>query len=183
MWSGSFAIKCVQSLSFWGIPMHILHWGGFFAICGIFQAKGRRFYENTLTGLYTGKGELSFREVGEESRRNKNKELFCSRCHLVLTPGGRCELAVASGCNQKLRIALWREGLVRAPRLSASAGLVGKKMAAETELYSAHRRKAAKLPDTQKKEKQKESRCVIKGNEQCTFSSRIRMGTGTDLPG
>lgn len=71
---------------------------------------------------------------------------------------------------------------MRAPRFSASAGLVGKEMGAETELYSPHRRKATKLPDVQKKEKQKKSRCVIKGNEQCTFSSRIRMGTGTDLP-
>lgn len=48
-------------------------------------------------------------------------------------------------------------------------------MGAETE---PHRRKATKLPDTEKKEKQKKSRCIIKGNEQCTFSSRIRMGTG-----
>jgi len=73
---------------------------------------------------------------------------------------------------------------VRAPRLSALAGRVGKEMGAETELYSAHRRKATDLPDAQKKEKQKKSRCVtlIKGNEQCTFSSRIRVGTGTDLP-
>lgn len=63
---------------------------------------------------------------------------------------------------------------MRAPRLSAAAGLVGKEMGAETE---PHRRKATKLPDMQKK-----SRCIIKGNEQCTFSSRIRMGTGIDLP-
>lgn len=52
-------------------------------------------------------------------------------------------------------------------------------MGAETE---PHRRKATKLPDMEKKEKQKKSRCIIKGNEQCTFSSRIRMGTGIDLP-
>ena len=84
---------------------------GFFAICGILQAKGRCFYDNTLTGsaatgLYTGEGELSFQDVVEESQRNKAKELFCSRYLLVLAPGGRRELVVASGCNQKLRIAL-----------------------------------------------------------------------------
>lgn len=38
---------------------------------------------------------------------------------------------------------------MRAQGLSASAGL------AATELYSAHRRKAMKLPDMQKKKKQK----------------------------
>lgn len=43
----------------------------------------------------------------------------------------------------------------RAPRLSASAGLVGKEMGAETELYSVHRRKATKLPDMQKKAKKR----------------------------
>lgn len=68
---------------------------------------------------------------------------------------------------------------MRAPRLSAAAGLVGKEMGAETE---PHRRKATKLPDMQKKEKQKKSRCIIKGNEQSTFYSRIRMGTGIGLP-
>lgn len=43
---------------------------------------------------------------------------------------------------------------MKAPGLSASAGLVGKEMDAETELYSAYRSKAAELPDMQKKEKQ-----------------------------
>lgn len=83
---------------------------GFFAICGILQAKGRCFYDNTLTGrattgLYPGEGELSFQDMVEKSQRNKTK-LFRSRYLLVLAPGGRHELVVASGCNQKLRIAL-----------------------------------------------------------------------------
>lgn len=71
---------------------------------------------------------------------------------------------------------------MRAPGLSTSAGHVGRQTNAETGLYSAHRRKATQLPNMQKKEKQKKSRCVIKGNEQCTYSSRIRMGTGKGLP-
>lgn len=43
---------------------------------------------------------------------------------------------------------------MKVPRLSASAGLVGKGMGTETELYSAYKRKAAELPGVQKKEKQ-----------------------------
>lgn len=43
---------------------------------------------------------------------------------------------------------------MKAPGLSVSAGLVGKEMGAETKLYSAYKRKAAELPDVQKKEKQ-----------------------------
>lgn len=64
--------------------------------------------------------------------------------------------AVVSICgyNQKFRIALWVEVTVKAPRLSASAGLSGKEMGAETELYSSYKTKAAELPDMQKKEKQ-----------------------------
>lgn len=83
---------------------------GVFAICGILQAEGRCFYGNTLTGsaatgLYPGEGELSFQDTVEKSQRNKTK-LFRSRYLLVLAPAGRHELVVASGCDQKLRIAL-----------------------------------------------------------------------------
>lgn len=41
---------------------------------------------------------------------------------------------------------------MKVPRLSASAGLAGREMAAETKLYSAYKGKAAELPDMQEKE-------------------------------
>lgn len=46
---------------------------GIFAVCGNFQAKGRCFYDNTLTGsAATGvcakEGELSFQDVVEETQ-------------------------------------------------------------------------------------------------------------------
>lgn len=45
---------------------------GIFAVCGNLQAKGRCFYDNTLTesaaiGFCTGEGELSFQDMVEET--------------------------------------------------------------------------------------------------------------------
>lgn len=70
----------------------------------------RQYSDSAATGLYAGEGEPSLQDVVEESERKKTGEFFCSRYLLVLAPGGGRELVVASGCNQKLGIALGMEG-------------------------------------------------------------------------